>query len=448
MGRKAQITEIRVDENLIVRRQLNQDAVARYRELYLSGQSKALIVQKGTMKLLDGHHRLEAARHAGIKELWVEEREVEDKDLLAEVFRCNRAHGVPLSTDERNNLIRRLYFESGWTQQQIANLTGLTQQGVSRILAVKDTSCCDADTADKRVRLRDEDMPAVARLILGGSSHEEVALRFGVARTTVTMRWNEFRDEIKRAYESGLLKREVGERFSLAAEEADLILRQYDPEPLNFTPASGSLWTGLKIDERFGTKGYPGSLPAALVKNLLYYYSRAGDVVIDPFAGGATVADCCADMVGRRCYAYDLFPIRPDIKQHDILSGPPPCPEEPDVVFLDPPYSLVAKGKYPGHPSQLGEMEVSDFLEAMEKVFGYWDKGTLILVMGCLRRNGEFYPLPHECAKRLEEVGWKIVDWLVNELHRPESETGLAIAREREYRVPRRTDVSIIVAKR
>lgn len=444
MGRKVLLASIAIDDRLIIRDRLDEDAVARYVQMYQAGQSKALVVHKGTLRLLDGHHRLEAAKRAGVTELWVEEREGDEADLLAEVYRANRNHGVPLSTAERDRLIRRLYFECGWTQARIAQLVGLTQQGVSHILSVRGTSSCNAD---RRQRLRDEDMPAVARLLLGGATHEEVAERFGVARSTVTARWNDFRDEIKAAYESGLLKKEVAARFSLTADEVDAILRQYDPEPLNFQPSPTSIWTGFTIDDRFGQR-YPGNTPATLVKNVLYYHSRPGDVILDPFAGGGTVLDAARDMVGRKAYGFDLFPSRQDIRPWDILSGPPPVPEPPSVVFLDPPYAAMKSGEYPRHPSQLADMDVPRFLDAMERIFGYWQRGRLVLLMGCLRRDRQFLPLPHLCAQRLERQGWRIVDWLVNEVNRPSSENGVAISVALRQRVPLRKHIDVIVAEK
>lgn len=44
--------------------------------------------------------------------------------------------------------------------------------------------------------------------------------------------------------------------------------------------------------------------------------------------------------------------------------------------------------------------------------------------------------------------GWRIVDWLVNELHRPASENALTVAMEKERRVSRRTHVDVIVAEK
>ena len=448
MGVKVKLSNLVIDEQLQLRDGLNEDAVKRYIELFHAGKTKALLVQQGTRKLLDGRHRLEAARRAGLSDLWVEEKDVADKDLLAAAYHANKAHGVPLSTSERNRLITRLYLESGWTQAQIAELVGLTQQGVAYILAgAKVTGTGGLDEADKRRKLQDKDLPAIARLLLAGTSQEEVAPQFGVSRSSITMRWGEFRDRVKAAYEDGALKKDVASGVGLTGDEVDRILCEYEPEPLNFDPQRGSLWSGFQIDERFGQR-HPGNVPAELVRNILHFYTRPGAAILDPFAGGGVVLDVAADMVGRKAYGYDLAPVRDDVNRWDILAGPPPVPEEPDLIFLDPPYGPMLEGKYFPHPSQLGDMGVDGFLAAMGKVFSYWDSGRLVLLMGCLRRDGGFVALPHECAKLMSENGWKIVDWLVNDVHRPGSENAVSVAQYRKLRLPMRTHIDIIVGQK
>lgn len=432
------------DPELWGRSGLNRDAVDRYKELFRAGRSRPVAVQAGTNRLIDGVHRVTAAKELGLAEIPAVEHEVADHDLMALAYRLNRSHGVPYSREERDRIIARLYFEDGWTQSRIAELTGLSQQAISKILSAVGATA--GGSGDKRFRLKDEDMPAVARLLLAGATHEEVAQRFGVGRSTVTERWNEFREAILQSYREGALKQEVAGRFGLEIEEIDSILAQFG-DPVNFTPAGGSLWAGFQIDERFGRR-HPGNLPAALVRNLFYYYTKPGDLIVDPFAGGGVTLDVARDMVGRTCLAFDLAPTRPDIRRWDILAGPPPLPRPPDVVFLDPPWGPMKAGEYFPHPSQLADMEVGEFLAAMERVFGYWEAGRLILVMGCLRKEGRFVALPHECAKLMEKAGWRIIDWLANELHRPASENALTVAMEKERRVPRRTHVDIIVAEK
>jgi hypothetical protein len=68
-------------------------------------------------------------------------------------------------------------------------------------------------------------------------------------------------------------------------------------------------------------------------------------MVIDPMAGGGTSIDVCQAM-GRRCFAYDLHPSRPDIKQHDIRLGFPADGLGCDLIFCDPPYHTMLAQQY------------------------------------------------------------------------------------------------------
>ena len=62
-------------------------------------------------------------------------------------------------------------------------------------------------------------------------------------------------------------------------------------------------------------------------------------------AGGGTTLDVCQAM-GRRCLAYDLDPIRPEIRAHDVRQGFLPEARGCDLVFCDPPYHTMLARKY------------------------------------------------------------------------------------------------------
>ena len=70
-----------------------------------------------------------------------------------------------------------------------------------------------------------------------------------------------------------------------------------------------------------------------------------GALVVDPMAGGGTTLDVCASM-GRRCLAYDLHPVRPDIRPHDVNDGFPPEASGCDLIFCDPPYHTMLARRY------------------------------------------------------------------------------------------------------
>ena len=117
------------------------------------------------------------------KEVLVEFVDVADKNLWAEAYACNRGHGVPLTHAERDRLILRLYLEDGKTQRQIADLVGLEQPRIAQIVGNINVNNADAD---KRRKLKDEDMPAMARHILGGETQGEVAKAYDVGRSTIS----------------------------------------------------------------------------------------------------------------------------------------------------------------------------------------------------------------------------------------------------------------------
>jgi len=115
--------------------------------------------------------------------------------------------------------------------------------------------------------------------------------------------------------------------------------------------------------------------------NLLYYYTEQGDLVIDPMAGGGVTVDCSLVM-NRKCRAYDLNSVRPEIQKNDILRSIPD--RNVDFIFLDPPYYNQRKDDYV--PSKFTE-SLESFNEAMRTAFtncytALKSKGILAMIMG------------------------------------------------------------------
>jgi DNA modification methylase len=113
----------------------------------------------------------------------------------------------------------------------------------------------------------------------------------------------------------------------------------------------------------------------------LYYYSKQGDLVVDPMAGGGVTVDCCLVM-NRKCKAYDLNLVRPEIQKNDVLNGIPD--KNVDFIFLDPPYFNQRKEDY--IPNKFTE-SLQSFNEAMRTAFkncyeALKPKGVVALIMG------------------------------------------------------------------
>ena len=104
-------------------------------------------------------------------------------------------------------------------------------------------------------------------------------------------------------------------------------------------------------DEPMGDPRFAGRTPAYVIWNLLERYTRAGDLVIDPFCGGGTTLDV-ARSLGRESKGFDLAPARADITRADARALPL-ASASADFFFLDPPYSTHLS--YSGARSESGE---------------------------------------------------------------------------------------------
>ena len=425
--RRVSIKDLRICKTFSFRSKLDEDQIARYMDMYLAGKEKAIKVQAGTNVVIDGFHRIEACKRLGLKKILVEYVDVKDDDLLIESWISNMKHGVPPTREERDNFIIRAIKEFGKTPQQIAEIVGLSVRRIYQIIQSEKISNVNKGVTE-------EDKLAIAKLMIRGETQENAAKVFGVSQATISRVWAEFRDRVYRLYtEERLLKREVAERVGLTVDEVDRILQQYG-DPLNFELAASTWWPAFGLDGRFGVP-HASNLPAGLVRNVLALYTKPGDVILDPAAGGGVVLDVARDMVNRRCYAYDLRPVRPDIKPHNLLAGPPPVPEKPDLIFFDPPYGPQKRAEYNASSEDLANMPIPEFLDALSRIFGYWDSGVLVVLMSSYRGPEGFVDLPFETEKRMVEAGWRIIEHIVNQHgHSNRSETGFWIRKAKEDR--------------
>ena len=124
-------------------------------------------------------------------------------------------------------------------------------------------------------------------------------------------------------------------------------------------------------DEVMGDPRFEGRTPAYVIWNLLQRYTRQGDLVVDPFAGGGTALDV-ARSLGRAARGFDLAPARDDVERADARELPLER-ESVDFFFLDPPYSTHVDYAQGGAPraGDIGALDAfgPDYFEAMERVF-------------------------------------------------------------------------------
>ena len=120
-------------------------------------------------------------------------------------------------------------------------------------------------------------------------------------------------------------------------------LRRRDRFTAGFRPTPYDVWS-FKHDRAFGIP-HPGSIPPGIVAHTLHYFTEPGALVVDPMAGGGTTLDVCESM-GRKCLAYDIDPVRPDVHLHDVRSELPPETTGCDLIFYDPPYHTMLARRY------------------------------------------------------------------------------------------------------
>lgn len=115
-----------------------------------------------------------------------------------------------------------------------------------------------------------------------------------------------------------------------------------------------------------GDNKYAGVTPAFAIYNMIKRYTEPGDLVLDPMAGSGTTLDVCNEE-GRKCKAFDVNPVRPEIVQNDARKIPLPD-SSVDMVFIDSPYGDNID--YNDQPANIGRIsaETDEFYDELEKV--------------------------------------------------------------------------------
>ena len=136
----------------------------------------------------------------------------------------------------------------------------------------------------------------------------------------------------------------------------------------------------------WGDSKFRGNTTGHLVRDLIEFYKPKS--VLDPMEGSGTTKDVCKEMG----VDYDGFDLS---KGFDLFSSPLPC-KRYGMIFWHPPYMDIIK--YSDDPR---DMSIGKFDEFVQKLFEGLDRlgeylaedGVLVLLIGDVRRQGEYYPL-------------------------------------------------------
>jgi len=273
--------------------------------------------------LIDGWHRLKAHQLAKCSEIKVDTITVEsEKELKKLAYQFNSNHGLQLKAEEKKTFANEMIGE-------------MTVDELTKILSVS-RQIVELWTKAKRGQQEEERNRKILELYLRAwNTQETIAGVFGVEQKTI----------------SNIINASKNAKISEITKD--------------FKPILYNIWNLQKQDNV--AKSHFGSFPQVFMENLLYYHTQPLDIIYDPFAGGGTTVDTCQKML-RRYYCSDKE-VRAgreaDILQYDIANGLPDNLPKADLVFLDPPYNLLAKGEYSDDNTDLGNMDIPSFYNVL-----------------------------------------------------------------------------------
>jgi DNA modification methylase len=293
-------------------------------------------------ELIDGFHRWTAHRKVEREDIVVTVTQTKsDAELLRMAIRLNAKHGLQLSIDDKSERAKLMYDPDAKNGDpggvdDLATLLSVTPKTIKRYVSAIDK----ANRKKKNRIIRD--------MWLSCRTEEEISKVVGYVQSAIA----------KKIKDLSLL--DTWEKV------INLSAQYYEKE---WTPENYDIWN---FDKNANHKHY-GNTHVGIVDNLLYLFTEPFDIVIDPFAGGGSTIDICKKRL-RRYWVSDRKPIverENDIRQHDVVTDGITGPyhwSDVALVYLDPPYWKQAAGKYSEDPTDLANMTLQDFTEAMANI--------------------------------------------------------------------------------
>jgi len=287
---KIEIEDVKFCEDFYPRANFDNETVNSYR---LNIDSlPPITITKEDHYLVDGYHRLLAHKLEGLKEIKVEFLDIPKDRVLWEATKLNATHGKQLERSEKQRLAHIFYKNNGCTLEEISDVLAVSSSTLSNWL--------------RRViqKMKEDQKDQIINLYLQCLTYDEICTKVHVSKSTISETVQKFKSE----------------------------LSEQIPESVQLF----NVWNFSKRASQYGLN-FKGAIPGQIVENVLYYFTKPFDIVVDPMAGGGTTIDVCKAMF-RRYRVYDINPVRDDIIKHDITKGFPKETKNCDLIFLDPPY--------------------------------------------------------------------------------------------------------------
>ncbi|WP_299982199.1 DNA methyltransferase [Desulfobacula sp.] len=370
------ITSIILDEAIYPRKGIDHKRVGIFAENIRDGfkfdpiEVELAPETSDTYRLLDGAHRWSAYKSTGKDSVKVFIKELNGTDPL--LYAAKKAIGPrQLTEEEARETARRAYKKNPKLNPvEIGKAIGRARRTVDNYIA------------DLRAATQMGMDIKVFRMNRLGIPQDRIAKRLGLARTSFQYHLpkmaalpNSANTDLSQGFTVSQVAQKHGWTdpmvWSLALEGKD---DQERFKELGWGLRTWDQWDFNACDERFGDD-WPGRIPAQLIAHILFYFSRPGDLVLDPMAGGGVTPDTCLAL-DRRCWSFDIKERsrRPEIEPHTwtlssngLLTWPVSSKTKPDLIIFDPPYFSKKANDY--DEKSISGFSQDKYLEFLEAFF-------------------------------------------------------------------------------
>lgn len=338
------------DPSIYPRAKWSTSTIERYVDALEAGDEfPPVIVEEGTMRLLDGKHRLEAHKKAERPTILVQQRPIpEGMSAKRYAAMLSARHGDRMSNAD----LKALALEEAESDPKAFKVSDFVRE-----MGVGESTVYDW-VGHILAREREQRRAQVLRLTLLGWTQVDIATALGVSQPTVSEdgealgiqrgRLNiESPDsvvfDIRRLLAERLERHEVARRFNLSPVLVEAI-RLYGSDDrsrlkgLDVKVQPYDVWQFPSCHDLMGDE-HPGRIPGELICHALYFLTDPGDLVVDPMAGSGTTLDACL-LMGRKARGYDIDHRhdRIDVESHNLADGWPDTVGRARLIFWDPPY--------------------------------------------------------------------------------------------------------------
>jgi DNA modification methylase len=158
-----------------------------------------------------------------------------------------------------------------------------------------------------------------------------------------------------------------------------------------------SVWKFGSREKGFGSHVFHGNCIPQVVRQCILRYSKEGDLILDSMSGSGTTPDVCKSL-GRKCLAYDINPMRKDIKKADSAELPL-INNKVSMIFIHLPYWNMIK--YSNEKEDLSRKSLDGFYAKLYSIFAELKRvlkpgGYICVLVGDKIKNGKNLPLCFE----------------------------------------------------